>query len=597
LAKVEPKSIQGIEGHAMETRYIGLACSFHDPAIAVVGSGGNLLFAEATERSLQDKRAFMAPPDGFHRIDSILRDYIQGADRLVVAKSWSRRFSIRELAWMIKGHTSSLGVLQWLIPTHIAAVGSAGRNLIFKAREMLGTSGRPLRIQRTSFDHHLCHAAAASFNSPFEEAGCAVLDGAGEATSVAFFRYNKGILHRIPVRQSVNSLGLFYQFICDWSGFNSFKGEEWKVMGLASYGKLDEIILKDLRRLISVRDLQIIYPAARSEYNQIVNKYSERTRSTLPSDYRANLAHTGQYVFSEIAIQLLRNLHKKVPCKNLVLGGGCALNSAFNGSILELTEYEQLFIYPAPADDGNAVGAALLAYQSDTASKSVAGSTPSPYLGSSILEAQVEHLVAVAGLQAKWYGDQVCKAVADMLADGKVVAWVQGRAEFGPRALGNRSILADPRDPGMKDRINEIVKDRESFRPIAPAIMHEFGSYYFENYQYSPYMERAIKFRDDVKSTIPAVVHHDGTGRLQSVTADSNPRFYELIDAFHRITNIPLLVNTSLNVMGKPIVHSLEDALAVFYTTGIDAIAIGGWVIRKPARVLLPDLQVTRSLT
>lgn len=579
----------------METRYIGLACSFHDPAIAVAGNSGNLLFAEATERALQDKRAFMASPDGFHRIDSILRDYIQGADRLLVAKSWSRRFSISELAWMIRGHTSRLGVLQWLIPTHMAAVGSAGRNLIFKAREMLAPSGGPLRIQRTSFDHHLCHAAAACFTSPFEEAGCAVLDGAGEATSVAFFRYHKGILQRIPVRQSVNSLGLFYQLICDWCGFSSFKGEEWKVMGLASYGKLDQIILRDLRRLISVRDLQIVYPVGRSEYNQIVNKYSERTRSTLPSDYRVNLAHTGQYVFSEIALQLLRNLYKMVPCKNLILGGGCALNAAFNGSILELTEYEQLFICPAPADDGNAVGAALLAYQSDTSSESVVARSPSPYLGSSILESQVERLVDVAGLQAEWYGDQVCKVVADMLADGKVVGWVQGRAEFGPRALGNRSILADPRDPGMKHRINQIVKDRESFRPIAPAIMHEFGPSYFQDYQYSPYMERAIRFRDDVKSTIPAVVHHDGTGRLQSVTADTNPRFYELIDAFRRVTTIPLLVNTSLNVMGKPIVHSLEDALAVFYTTGIDAIAIGAWVIRKPARMLLPKLQVPRS--
>src|SRR5262249_54997606 len=177
-------------------------------------------------------------------------------------------------------------------------------------------------------------------------------------------------------------------------------------------------------------------------------------------------------------------------------------------------------------------------------------------------------------------GDIEC-VTARLLAQGKLVAWMQGRAEFGPRALGNRSILADPRPAAMKDKINSLVKFREEFRPFAPSILHEFGPDYFENYQESPYMERTLRFRDEVKDRVPAVVHVDGTGRLQTVKREWNERFFKLIEAFRQITGVPLLLNTSLNVMGKPIVHSVEDALALFFTTGLDALAIGDYLIEK----------------
>jgi carbamoyltransferase len=176
---------------------------------------------------------------------------------------------------------------------------------------------------------------------------------------------------------------------------------------------------------------------------------------------------------------------------------------------------------------------------------------------------------------------KVHEKAARLLAEGKIIGWVQGRAEFGPRALGNRSILADPRHADMKERINAAVKFREEFRPFAPSILHEHGDEYFLDYRESPYMERTLVFRGEVRERVPAVVHVDGTGRLQTVKREWNERFYELISAFHRITGVPLVLNTSFNIMGKPIIHSVEDAVATFYTTGLDALVIGDCLIEK----------------
>ena len=177
--------------------------------------------------------------------------------------------------------------------------------------------------------------------------------------------------------------------------------------------------------------------------------------------------------------------------------------------------------------------------------------------------------------------EEIIQCAAESLADGKIIGWVQGRAEFGPRALGNRSILADPRYPDMKDKINDSVKFREEFRPFAPSILHEYGDEYFENYQFTPYMERTLNFRPEVRDKVPAVVHENGSGRLQSVTAELNPKYYALISELFRLTGVPIVLNTSLNVMGKPIVHSVEDAISLFYTSGLDALVVEDVFIEK----------------
>jgi carbamoyltransferase len=250
--------------------------------------------------------------------------------------------------------------------------------------------------------------------------------------------------------------------------------------------------------------------------------------------------------------------------------------------ILEHTGFANLHLPSAPADDGNAIGSALLAYKRYGGTLRSRSHPHTPYLGSAIPPRSLETL-AKFGPRGKWryLPGTVHKEAAAILAQGKIIGWMQGRAEFGPRALGNRSILADPRPPGMKDRINAEVKFREEFRPFAPSILHEWGPRYFDNYQESPYMERTLRFRLEVTSTVPAVVHADGTGRVHSVRRETNARFYALIEEFHTHTRIPLLLNTSFNVMGKPIIHSVEDALGVFYTSGLDALVIEDYLLEK----------------
>jgi carbamoyltransferase len=298
---------------------------------------------------------------------------------------------------------------------------------------------------------------------------------------------------------------------------------------------------------------------------------------------REDLAHTAQLVFSELVIELCRNLHDRIPAKALLLGGGCALNSSCNGEIVEATPFEQLFVFSAPADDGNAVGAALLAHHEDHGPQRRT-SIRSPYLGSELSEETLERAERFGKIPNLVRHDDVEQRAAELLAEGRILGWAQGRAEFGPRALGNRSILADPRRADMKDRINALVKFREAFRPFAPSILHEFGDEYFEAYQESPYMERTLRLRPEVRNQVPAVVHVDGTGRLQTVREEWNPRYYRLIRAFYERTGVPMLLNTSLNIMGKPIIHSVEDALALFYTTGLEALVVGDRIIDSPAR-------------
>jgi carbamoyltransferase len=280
---------------------------------------------------------------------------------------------------------------------------------------------------------------------------------------------------------------------------------------------------------------------------------------------------------------ILRRVEAMGISRNLVLSGGCALNSSFNGEVLARIGFEALYVPSAPADDGNALGAALLAWHEDSGRvPPMAGGFTSPFLGSQIATGALDRSVAMGWTpNVRRPGGDLHREVAGMLAQGKLIGWARGRAEFGPRALGNRSILADPRPPEAKDRINDRVKRREPYRPFAPAVLHEHGPDWFEDYQPAPYMERTLRFRPSMAGQVPAVVHEDGTGRLQSVRPDWCPDFHALVSEFHRLTGVPILLNTSFNIMGKPILHSAEDALAMLHTTGLDAVVVGEYLVGK----------------
>lgn len=581
--------------------YIGLSATLHDPALAIVGPDGNVLFAEATERYLQDKRAFNAPPDHLIRLPKLLDEYCPDVGEISVAVNWSGSFRNR-----LRLHIAcDLPILRHLLrPTRDRLLGFRDhliwplpgfRNLVDGLAASVTRAGRnldwidaiPRGYEPRGYDHHLAHAAIGCYSSPFGEALCAVVDGFGEWSSVAFYHFAEGRLRRLdavgPRRGlSTGSLGMFYGMLCGLCGFDPLKGEEWKVMGLAAYGKRDEEIYDLLSPLLRVDGFSLLAGCSRADYRRRLTALQSLMAATSTDLERADLAYTGQVVFGERVRQLLENLHASGLSSNLILSGGCALNSSWNGRILAETPFDRLHVPFAPADDGTALGAAWLAWLDDHPKKGLELSGRTPYLGSRLAKRTLARLQRSGGLpHIEHLPKQITSRTAELLAAGKIVGWIQGRAEFGPRALGNRSILADPRLPGIKERINSEIKFREGFRPFAPAILDEHGAEYFVDYQPSPYMERTLIFREEVRDRIPGVVHADGTGRLQSVTESSNPKFHRLIRDFQKLSAVPVLLNTSFNIMGKPMVHSVEDALGAFLTTGLDALVLEDYLIQK----------------
>jgi carbamoyltransferase len=570
---------------------IGLATTFHDPAIAILGPDGEVLFAEASERYLQFKRAPGCEPDLITRMPELAREWLTPDASVVVATSWGPRFTEYLERRNAAGHfaieqlaTSSHEFNRSLVPqiSEDALIGSlhlaqrrAGLGVLIGLFRAFGRSDVSLR----RYPHHLTHAAYGCFGSPFDEAACLVVDGMGETGASAIYRYVDGRVSEVVRHRGSESIGFYFGQLTDLCGFDQAKGEEWKVMGLAPFGERDAKLMAELGRLYRVQDGRLVF-ADETTVRDVIGRIEAQRPPGEAGRAWADLARCAQDVFEDMMQVLLAEAEQKGGSKNLVLAGGCALNSSFNGKILARSAFTALHVPSAPADDGNAVGAALLAHVEDQPDWMPSRRPMSPYLGSRIGGETVAR-IAEWEPRLKHLGDGIVAETARLLAAGKIVGWVQGRAEFGPRALGNRSILADPRPANAKDMLNAKVKLREPFRPFAPSILAEHGPDWFEDFQASPYMERTLRFRAEKRELVPAVVHVDGTGRLQTVSAEANPRFRALIEAFHALTGVPIVLNTSFNIMGKPILHSAEDALTMFYTTGLDAVVIEDWVLTK----------------
>lgn len=583
----------------MTRYYIGLANTVHDPAIAIVGPDGEILFAEAIERHLQSKRAWHQPPDPLSYIPELITRYCEPDAEFRVGTSWSRPWMlftalqtllsplpIERLLGERRGQDPPAARfafrLRWIYRRLLQGSLHVGDNLRYQLRIRFGNR----KVSFRHYPHHRTHAAYACLTSPFDDAVCAVVDGVGEFGNLSFFSWRDQELKCIKRCWKFGSLGLVYSALTEWAGFDPLLGEEWKLMGLAPYGSLDSAVYGLLEGLARVDDLDVTVPSLRGLRRSLEAMEEHAVPRGGPPLDAANLAFTGQRFYSDRMAELLTNLHGRGLSEHLVLSGGCALNSSFNGRITERTPFQALYVPPAPADDGNAVGAALLAWRDEhPGQRPAGGGSSTPYLGSEVSSASVDSLAVHGRLPGmRHIPETLIEEVAALLADGKLVGWVQGRAEFGPRALGNRSLLADPRQADMKEIINARVKFREAFRPFAPSILDEHGQDWFLDYRTAPFMERTQVWRPEVRESVPAVVHADGTGRVQSVQRASNERFWALLTAFHARTGVPVLLNTSLNVMGKPIVHSVQDALGVFFTSGIDALVLGDYLLEKPAR-------------
>jgi carbamoyltransferase len=462
-------------------------------------------------------------------------------------------------------------------------------------------------------EHHLSHAASAFFPSPFEEAVVLTMDGVGEwaTTSAAIGKGNALAVHKeihFP-----HSLGLLYSAFTYYTGFKVNSGE-YKVMGLAPYGE-PKYADKVFEHLIDLKDdgsfrLDLSYfdyctglTMTNGRFDDLFEGPARRPEQPLTQRHM-DLAASLQAVTEEVVLRLTRSLRKETGFGNLCLAGGVALNCVANGKVLRDGRYEQIYIQPAAGDAGGALGAALVGYhmQLDQARCANGDAMHGAYLGPAFLQQEIERRLRRCGARFDVLDDPaLIDASTDDLAKGKALGWFQGRMEFGPRALGNRSILGDPRSATMQKVLNLKVKYRESFRPFAPSVIRERVQDWFELDCDSPYMLLVadvvaprrrkmtveqqqlfgIEKLNVPRSDIPAVTHVDYSARIQTVHADTNPRYHALLTAFEGKTGCPVLINTSFNVRGEPIVCTPEDAFRCFMGTELDALAVGNCYLRK----------------
>ena len=574
--------------------YIGLGNTFHDTSLAILNENGKILFAESTERRMQFKRGFNIPPDHIG-ISSILKEYCESGATFTVADSWSTDYKklLERLDRFGFFSSSTLSDPNLDIPSKFVFSKASIYNILGLQYNFLKSTGSGIQlainesfgvqeITYKSYEHHLAHAAFACYSSSFDKADCFVTDGFGESGALSFFSYENDRISLKNIQKGRESLGFLYELITVLCGFDWFKGEEWKVMGLAPYGKVIEEAETLFNELCKFDNGNLKYPEV-SIITEILKKLEKLKRPKDGDPWDAsNIAASGQAFFSKRMDQIIN--YFSTDNDHLVLGGGCALNSSYNGTILDRLPYKNLHVPSAPGDDGNAIGSAMLALKEERPHVIIGKKKPflSPYLGSTLSNEALKRLYKLGGIKnIRHIPLTIHKETAALLAEGKLVGWCQGRAEFGPRALGNRSILADPRSVNMKDKINAKIKFREEFRPFAPSILHEYAEDYFENYQETPYMERTLKFKKEKWDVVPAVVHANKTGRLQTVKKEYNRSYYQLIKEFYKLTGVPLVLNTSFNIMGKPMAHSVEDAIGLFYTTGLDVLVINDYLIEK----------------
>ena len=439
----------------------------------------------------------------------------------------------------------------------------------------------PVKARFRYVDHHLAHAISAYAYSGFDEAAVLVLDGRGAWEATSIWHGKNGRLEPVLTLPWPNSLGLFYAAFTEYLGFVP-NSDEWKVMGLAPYGqpgiRLGDFIQQN-HELYSV-NAQTLLGHANSFSAGIEPQLGPRRTPETEIDTRhKDVAWAVQDACEEAMLALAELAVKKTGCRNLCLAGGVALNSKANGKILATGRVEQIFVQPAASDDGVALGAALAPYME------TGGSLPTTkmrhaYLGVEFSDAEIEKTLQTYKLRYTRLSDSA-SAAAELLAQGKILGWFQGRMEFGPRALGSRSILADPRDPEMNAKVNNAVKFREWWRPFAPSMLKEVAPEYIESATDSPFMILTAQVRQEKRSVIPSVTHVDGSARPQTVEADVNPLYWRLIREFGMRTGVPVIMNTSFNLRGEPIVRAPTDAIRTFYSSGLDALVLGSFLIEK----------------
>lgn len=426
-------------------------------------------------------------------------------------------------------------------------------------------------------DHHLCHEASAFLAAPCADSAVLTMDGRGERTTTSYGHFSDGEYARLKQIDLPHSLGLLYEEVTRYLGF-LHSSDEYKVMALASFGRPE--FRKEFREILRLEEEggYSVQPA------RLAERFGPpRHRGAPFEDRHKHIASSLQYVLEETALHMAQWLHEKTGARNLSMAGGVALNCVMNARIARDGPFDSVWVQPAAGDAGTSLGAALYVDYHRRGGKR-AWAMEHAYLGPSYGDEEIERFLYGAKLDFRRL-DDVAGETAALLAQEKIIGWFQGRMEFGPRALGARSILASPLDSAMQARLNGL-KDREDFRPVAPVVMEERATQWFDGRGADAICAPFMLFVYDVlphrASRIPAVRHIDGTARVQTVRRDQNSRYYDLLAAFERLTGVPVLVNTSFNTRGEPVVCTPRDAVECFWTSPLDALVIGSYLVEKP---------------
>jgi carbamoyltransferase len=567
---------------------------FHADASAAIVQDGEVVFAIAEERLNRVKHYGGFPALAVKACLDAVGARITQVDHLAVGQDSDANLT-KKVQYALANPAK---ILNFIRLRHRKEAMRDVRSLLAEA---LGIDANKLRFQEHHLEHHIAHIASAYYCSPWDKAAGFSYDGSGDFVSTMMARCEGNDIEVLDRIFLPHSLGSFYTMICEFIGYKKY-GDEGKVMGLAPYGKdrycklLHEVVklknggfeldLSYFKPLGSNQGMQLLPDGtvrlARHFSDRMVKLFGEANLIHAEITQRdMDLAHAMQHRFEEVFFHLLNQLHQRVPVENLAMAGGCALNSVANGKVFSQTPFRSTWIQPAAGDEGLAIGAALHTYHS-VLKQPRCYVMKNSYLGPAFSDRRIESDLKKANLSyRKLEREPLLDAVAEKIAEGNVVGWFQGRMEWGPRALGNRSILAHPGLPNMKDVLNARIKHREWFRPFAPSILVERQSEYFERDHPSPFMLHVYKIRQARRAQLCAVNHVDNTGRLQTVSRDENALYYDLIRAFEGKTGIPVLLNTSFNE-NEPIVCTPEEAIDCFKRTHMDVLAIGGFLVLKP---------------
>tara|TARA_A100001015_G_scaffold319045_1_gene440758 strand:+ start:2793 stop:4529 length:1737 start_codon:yes stop_codon:yes gene_type:complete len=454
-------------------------------------------------------------------------------------------------------------------------------------------------------DHHISHVASSVYFSNYKNSNFLSIDGFGDFTSTITGFYDGVNINKFDEVLFPHSLGLFYTAITQFLGFNNY-GDEYKVMGLAPYGEpkyvneISEMLIKKKNGLFNLNlkyflhhtgNVEMTWMTGKPEIGKIFSNSiiellgPSRKESDKVKKYHMDIACSAQKIYEEFLFEILNELYKKNQCDYLCISGGCGMNSVANGKIINNTKFKHIYLPSAPGDSGGAIGSAVFTINKKRKVNKIF--SDNPYLGpeynnKEILnelntkseEIEKKKIKIIKFNQKK----ELLKNAAKFISEGKILGFFNGRMEWGPRALGNRSILADPRNPNIREILNSKIKRREEFRPFAPSVLYEHSSSWFEVKDHVPFMSKVYQIKKNKRPIIPAVTHVDGSGRLQTVTRESNSNFYDLISFFYQLTNIPMVLNTSFNE-NEPIVCNPKEALNCFLRTRMDVLILGDYIL------------------